>query len=132
MSRIPVLLACAASFAVCAVSRTEAQTSTSSRSSQRPQRIRTADSTVAMDRWITRPTSITLNVRQRAQYDTLRAGFIRELSDARAQRLAGGEMAAIMKVRDITHRYQDRLRSILTPAQQTIFDANVKADVIGR
>lgn len=89
------------------------------------------DSTAAIDRWVSRPTPITLTSTQRAQYDTLRAGFIRAMDRIRTDGKSAGEMATMMKVRDVTLQYQASVRAILTPAQQPIFDANVKADVIG-
>jgi hypothetical protein len=86
---------------------------------------------VAVDRWLTKPTVIALTPDQRTKVDSVRARFVAELSKIEADKSLN-QMALVMKMRDVTDRYQKLVRQELTPAQQAAFDRNNEADVIRR
>lgn len=86
---------------------------------------------VAIDRWLTKPNVIELTPAQRTKVDSTRARFVAELSKIEADK-SSNQMALVMQMRDVTDRYQKLVRQELTPAQQTVFDKNIEADVIRR
>lgn len=82
---------------------------------------------VAIDQWLSRPTRIVLTKAQQARLDTIRAKYVAERKAVNDVAKSEGEMAAILKMRDLDGKYQKLVRALLTPRQQTVFDKNVRA-----
>lgn len=79
-----------------------------------------------LDRVLTQPTAITLTADQQKKVDSLKSAMNDEMSKAREA--AGDDRQAMFgKMQEISKKYEDAVRGLLTPDQQKTFDENVAA-----
>ena len=80
------------------------------------------------DRWLTRPTAITLASDQRPRVDSLRGAYIREEAALHGGTKDGAaRMEVVIKARALDTKYQKAIRDGLKPDQQAVFDKNLDA-----
>lgn len=86
-----------------------------------------------IDRWLAQPTAITLTADQQKKVDSLRTAMTGEQQKLREEMQAGGDRQEMFgKMRDLSKKYQDAVRALLTPEQQKTFDENIAAMGTGR
>ena len=89
------------------------------------------DTAIALDAWLTSPTRIALTSTQRIQADSLRARMWAETSELRRRLKAGlPKMEFVSRMADVSEKYHNRVRALLTPRQQMAFDANFEASSV--
>ncbi len=85
-----------------------------------------------VDRWVTRPTTITLTTDQRKKLDSISVKYEAESQQIRDQAKGETDISMVLKMRGLATKYQNMVRAILTSSQQAVFDKNVRAGVIGQ
>ena len=81
-----------------------------------------AEPLTPIDAWLTRPHEIDLSIEQLGRVDELKTEYRTEFD-----RLGGGdELAIVMQALGLEMKYRERVRRLLTPEQQTVFDENVR------
>ncbi len=89
------------------------------------------DTTVAMDTWLNSPTRIVLTPTQRIQLDSLRGRMRAETAEIQRNLKAGlSKMEFVSRMADVSEKYHNRVRALLTPRQQVTFDENFEASAV--
>ncbi len=83
-----------------------------------------------IDQWVSHPTKIVLTRAQQLRLDTVRARYITERDSTSEAAKPQGEMAVILKMRDLDAKYRKVVRALLTPDQQRVFDKNVDSSFV--
>jgi hypothetical protein len=89
-----------------------------------------AQRTLPTIRWVTRPTPIKLTTDQRKKLDSIGAKYTAEDQQIRKQANGQSGMGMTLKMLGLARKYQNMVRPILNPAQQTVFDKNIQASVM--
>ena len=106
------LVGCALCFAPAPAAAQEQRADTASAERRTP-----------IDAWITRPHEIDLSIEQVERVDELKTEYLAEFD-----KLGGHtEMAVVMQALGLERKFRERVRSLLTPEQQRVFDENVRS-----
>jgi hypothetical protein len=84
-----------------------------------------------IDQWLSHPTRIVLTGEQQSRVDSVRSKYTVERKAVSEVAKTQGEMAVILKMRDLDAKYQKIVRALLTPEQQAVFDKNVQSSFTG-
>lgn len=83
------------------------------------------------NRWVTRPTPITLTADQRKELDSISAQYAEEEQQVSKHMSAQSEMDFVLKMQNLSTKYQNMVRGILSPAQRAVFDKNIQTSAFG-
>lgn len=87
--------------------------------------------TLPTNRWVTKPTLIGLTVHQRKALDSISARYAAEELQVSKQVNGQSDMNMVLKMMNLSSKYQNIVRGILNPAQQAVFDKNIRTSVFG-
>jgi len=83
------------------------------------------------NRWVNRPTPLTLTVDQQKKLANISAKYTTEEQQVRKQVSGQSDVDMVLKMMNLSTKYQHIVRGILNPAQQAVFDKNIRASAFG-
>jgi hypothetical protein len=86
----------------------------------------TTKGALPIDRWVSKPTSIVLAPEQKAKFDSVRSDYAREYAMMPTDPSKGG--MPVTRGSELDEKYKAKVRDLLTPIQQVVFDKNFAAE----